>query len=198
MSSASLGPCIVCEKQDSPRCLRCNSAFYCSKTCQRIDWPVHGLLCGSFATFNASSRPTEEHFRTIVFLPNNKEPQFRWIHCKWLPISVSRHSRAYTFLVDGSARNKSVASIIATQQGDYHDWRGPITAYGKLGPEPSRLCRDLDMNDFRHIADYFLSYGHRLPQLTPPAQQVAAERVVFSMTILAVIVVAAVAILLCY
>ncbi|KAL9086506.1 MAG: hypothetical protein Q9165_007122 [Trypethelium subeluteriae] len=64
------------------------------------------------------------------------------------------------FLIDGSEPNKSIASITATKPGQYHDWRGPIIAYGKVGlgiDQP--VCKDLDMNDFRHITDNFLSYN---------------------------------------
>lgn len=65
-----------------------------------------------------------------------------------------------TFLVDGSKANESTAAITTTTPGQKHDWRGPIIAYGKvgLGIDPT-ICRDLDMNDFRHVADYFLSYN---------------------------------------
>lgn len=66
-----------------------------------------------------------------------------------------------TFLIDGSRPNRSVASIIATQPGEYHDWRGPIIAYARKGSglEPP-ACKDFDMIDFRHVTDYFLSYGY--------------------------------------
>jgi len=70
-----------------------------------------------------------------------------------------------TFLIDGSKRNNSIASIIATKPGWYHDWRGPIIAYGRGGH--TIACKDLDMNDFRHVTDFFLSYGYR----PAPAQQ---------------------------
>ena len=65
-----------------------------------------------------------------------------------------------SFLVDGSKTNNSIAGIMTTTAGQKHDWRGPVIAYGKVGlnNDPT-FCRDLDMNDFRHIADYFLSYN---------------------------------------
>jgi hypothetical protein len=70
-----------------------------------------------------------------------------------------RHRDA--FLIDGSRRNKSIAAITATKSGQCHDWRGPIIAYGMKGLSIDPIhCRDLDMNDFRHVVDYFLSYGH--------------------------------------
>ncbi|KAF2706629.1 hypothetical protein K504DRAFT_459028 [Pleomassaria siparia CBS 279.74] len=80
-----------------------------------------------------------------------------------------------TFLVDGSRPSRSIASITATQPGEYHDWRGPIVAYGKkgLGIDPL-ACRDLDMNDFRHITDHFLSYAYVPP---PDTSQASTERV---------------------
>ncbi|ORY11258.1 hypothetical protein BCR34DRAFT_514169 [Clohesyomyces aquaticus] len=66
-----------------------------------------------------------------------------------------------TFLIDGSKPNMSVAAITAPKPRQHHDWRGPIVAYGKKGLGIDQIsCRDLDMNDFRHIADYFLSYGY--------------------------------------
>ncbi|KAK8043446.1 hypothetical protein PG993_005876 [Apiospora rasikravindrae] len=234
MSTAGLGSCIICEKPDSPRCARCKSAFYCSKACQLIDWPVHGLLCGPFATFNTANRPTKDHFRAIVFLPNKYKPKFRWIYCKWHELEYGyryqcpeastlvgegcRVEQAIlqsnpvsnrqlddgitisfrdTFLVDGSARNKGVLSIITTQPGDYHDWRGPITAYGKVGPGSSQThCRDLDMNDFHHIADFFLSYGSLPPGIMSSAQSVAATPELCGMAILAVLGIAV--LLFCY
>lgn len=64
-----------------------------------------------------------------------------------------------TFLIDGSTPNESIAAITSTKPRQTHAWRGPIVAYGKvgLGIDPT-TCRDLNMNDFRHVADYFLSY----------------------------------------
>ncbi|KAH6975009.1 hypothetical protein BKA56DRAFT_589904 [Ilyonectria sp. MPI-CAGE-AT-0026] len=64
------------------------------------------------------------------------------------------------FLVDGSMPNRSAAAVVATLPGQSHDWRGPIIVVGKKGQglDPPQ-CRDLDMNDFRYIADYLISYG---------------------------------------
>lgn len=73
-----------------------------------------------------------------------------------------------TFLVDGSQRNGSIAAITNTMPGYHYDWRGPIIAYGKVGPGlDSYECRDIDMIDFRHIADYFVSYGSDLTSSMP-------------------------------
>lgn len=65
-----------------------------------------------------------------------------------------------TFLVDGSKANNSITGITAITPGQKHDWRGPIIAYGKVGLGTDQTtCRDLDMSEFRHITDYFLSYN---------------------------------------
>jgi hypothetical protein len=88
-----------------------------------------------------------------------------------------RHTLVFTyrdtFLVDGSQPSKSVASITATQPGEYHDWRGPFIAYARKGPglDPP-ACKDFDMVDSRHVADYFLPYNY-----TPPTTQAGVERV---------------------
>lgn len=73
------------------------------------------------------------------------------------------------FLIDGSKSNKSVANIMTTTAGQKHDWRGPIIAYGKVGLSVNPICcRDLNMKDFRHITDYFLTYNVKP---TPVPQQ---------------------------
>lgn len=70
-----------------------------------------------------------------------------------------------TFLIDGSHSNKSIASITATQPGEYHDWRGPIVVHARLGEGLDQpACKDIDLVDFRHVADYFLSYGYIPPK----------------------------------
>lgn len=64
------------------------------------------------------------------------------------------------FLIDGSEPNQAVAAITSTKPGQLHDWRGPIIAYGMhgLSNDPDE-CRDLSMDDFRHVVDYFLTYS---------------------------------------
>ena len=82
-----------------------------------------------------------------------------------------------TFLIDGSRPNNSLASVLSTQPGEYHDWRGPIVAYAKRGPSfDPPACKDFDMVDFRHVTDYFLSYGNIAPEAEAKAEA-GVERV---------------------
>ena len=62
-----------------------------------------------------------------------------------------------TFLLDGSEINKSV--VKATHGATGHGWRGPIVALKKkgLGSDP-RHYMDIDMQDYRDVVDYFISY----------------------------------------
>ncbi|KAI0468281.1 hypothetical protein F4859DRAFT_524530 [Xylaria cf. heliscus] len=59
--------------------------------------------------------------------------------------------------------NESIENITATRPGQYFNWIGPVIAYGSVGLSPSQgKYKDLDMNDFRHVTDYFLSCGFNL------------------------------------
>ena len=212
MSPDASDLCTVCNKFDARLCNQCKSARYCSTACQHADWPTHKLLCAIFSRFDASSRPTDEHFQAILFPVDGRKPKVVWLHCKWCdndddgryqyaevssflgPDAFPRRapiqynpvlkrglsdtvyvSYRDTFLIDGSKANSSIAGITSTKPGQYHDWRGPIIAYGKVGLGIDQTaCKDLDMTDFRHIADYFLSYGYKP---TPATQQTTGKKV---------------------
>ena len=38
--------CAICGSPASSRCARCKEARYCSRACQREDWPCHKHICG--------------------------------------------------------------------------------------------------------------------------------------------------------
>ena len=62
-----------------------------------------------------------------------------------------------TFSIDGSSVNKSVAK--ATQGAPGHEWRGPILAMKETGlGTDTRFFLDVDMQDYRDVVDYFISY----------------------------------------
>lgn len=215
MSPKATKLCTVCNKSNAHFCKRCKSARYCSTACQRDDWPTHKLLCAIFSNFDASSRPTDQHFRAIFFPVDDLKPRVVWLQGKWFndedndensryqladvgpflgpDTSPRRLSIQYnpalkrglsdtiyvchggTFLIDGSKANQSIALITATKPGQYHVWRGPIIAYGRAGIGIDQTaCKDLDMTDFRHVADYFLSYCYTP---TPATQQTTSTNV---------------------
>ncbi|KPM43037.1 hypothetical protein AK830_g3509 [Neonectria ditissima] len=200
-SSTTDHTCTLCEKPGVHLCYRCESSHYCSTECRFDDRQVHRMLCESFSAFDTATRPSDTHFRGIVFPQNRVRPKLTWLHCPWhddendedsavewqhpdlkpflgsdtgnrsVPICTDpllQRGLADTinicyrdsFLVDGSRPNRSVEAVLSTVPGPSHDWRGPIVAVGRKGPglDPHG-CRDLDMNDFRYIADHLISYG---------------------------------------
>lgn len=84
--------CPICLKTAKLfECQGCNDMAYCSKACQRKDWPVHKLLCRQLPDFQATTRP-EEHFRAILFPANDVDageylsgaevPKPKFVWCK--------------------------------------------------------------------------------------------------------------------
>lgn len=72
-----------------------------------------------------------------------------------------------TFLIDDSKENDSISSITATKPGQYHDWQGLIIVYSNVGPSfGQKMCKDLDMADFRHSFDTLLSYACKPTSVT--------------------------------
>ena len=63
-----------------------------------------------------------------------------------------------SFLIDGSSVNSSV--VKATQGAMRHSWKGPILAMKKQGLSiDPPVYLDVDMQDYRDVVDYFISYG---------------------------------------
>ncbi|KAL7919967.1 hypothetical protein ACQKWADRAFT_322548 [Trichoderma austrokoningii] len=169
------------------------------------DYEIEGLrlpkqlVCASFSNHLVSSRPTDKHFRVLLF-PVDGKPEVIWHGSKSLdggqedggrqlldiklilgpdaPLKITpiqynaRLKRKLvdtiyicyrdTFLIDGSRPNQSIARVVSTQAGQYYDWRGPVLVYGMTGLHVDQgKYRDLDMDDFRHVFDYLLSYNYK-------------------------------------
>ncbi|KAK9442305.1 hypothetical protein VB005_03364 [Metarhizium brunneum] len=185
--------CTVCDKHDARFCGRCKSARYCSEECEKADWPTHKLLCKAFSNFDVSTRETSKHFRAFFFPVNENPKviwlENKWLSGDYAdikslpganglldfkPIQYSSRlgrkldDKIYIcareeFLEDGSIPNQGVAAITSTKPGRHYDWRGPFIVTGKRLGKERRKCRDVDMNDFRHVVDFFLSYGSPSP-----------------------------------
>jgi hypothetical protein len=105
MTSADpVGLCTACNEPNGRHCARCKNARYCSTACQKADWPIHKLLCPTFADFDASNRATDEHFRAILFPVDEEKPELIWLHCKWHSDEESRyqHPEAESLLGPGA------------------------------------------------------------------------------------------------
>jgi hypothetical protein len=74
--------CTVCGKLEVQFCKQCKSARYCSKACQKVDWPIHKRLCAEFARFQTTSRPSHKHVRGILFSAKGTDPKFIWLQCE--------------------------------------------------------------------------------------------------------------------
>ncbi|KAK6536915.1 hypothetical protein TWF281_001122 [Arthrobotrys megalospora] len=70
----------MCNKKPANLCKQCQSAWYCSKDCQKNDWPSHKLLCKLFA--DQEPRPSDAHKRAIFFPPDKENPQMIWLLCE--------------------------------------------------------------------------------------------------------------------
>ena len=71
--------CDVCHKLERTACTGCLNAVYCSKACQKRDWPIHKILCKSFKNFADSTRPSKTHIRALLFPDHSATPEFIWL-----------------------------------------------------------------------------------------------------------------------
>ncbi|KAF2135812.1 uncharacterized protein K452DRAFT_238674, partial [Aplosporella prunicola CBS 121167] len=75
--------CAMCNEPAMAVCTRCCSIKYCSKNCQKVDWPIHKPLCCAFSTFGVDKRPSEDHVIALLFPQDKTKPQLIWLHCPW-------------------------------------------------------------------------------------------------------------------
>lgn len=77
--------CIVCGAADAKACSSCKSSRYCGPKCQKVDWPIHKLLCKEITAL--SPRPSEDHYLGILFPVDSKTPQLLWVECKTIQLA---------------------------------------------------------------------------------------------------------------
>ena len=69
--------CTICSASNARACSGCHSACYCSRRCQKVDWPSHRLLCADFG--GSPQRPGPDYKRAILFPEAQIRPQIVWI-----------------------------------------------------------------------------------------------------------------------
>jgi hypothetical protein len=70
--------CTMCDGNGTLLCSGCKSIHYCSAGCQRMDWPVHKIVCKDYAQF-LTARPDYEHHSVVYFSPDKPKPRFVWL-----------------------------------------------------------------------------------------------------------------------
>jgi len=74
--------CIMCDNSGAFSCSGCHTMRFCSRACQKADWPLHKVVCKSFQAHSKVERPGENCIRAIVFDEDEDEPRFVWIACE--------------------------------------------------------------------------------------------------------------------
>lgn len=74
--------CDMCSKPGPQRCQACHKSRYCSRECQKLDWPIHKLVCKLFKDFE--ERPGGNFRRAIYFPDTNSRPRFIWLPFTWI------------------------------------------------------------------------------------------------------------------
>lgn len=186
MPSATTTTCIVCNTLTTKLCSGCKDAHYCSKLCQKGDFPTHKLVCKCLSILNKSARPSSKHYKAIFFSINDPKPHFIWLDCSsncheenllgdkadgrlieynkvlkrqlTLPIRLDWRDQ---YLMDDLAVPESVTVIrnAKNKEGECFKWQGPLCAVGRMTTDHKwkGAARDLNMQDFRHLCDFFIT-----------------------------------------
>ncbi|KAF2826012.1 hypothetical protein CC86DRAFT_370836 [Ophiobolus disseminans] len=70
--------CTMCEVKGTLKCSGCESMHYCSKKCQKLDWPIHRVICKTYAD-HKGNRPSPAHHSVIYFPQDEALPRFMWL-----------------------------------------------------------------------------------------------------------------------
>ena len=71
--------CAMCSHEGT-RCTGCLEVRYCSRECQRSDWPIHKLVCKAFGDFSDVHRPSARHKRARRIPDDEDLPHFVWVY----------------------------------------------------------------------------------------------------------------------
>lgn len=77
--------CAICKEPANAKCTRCRSAVYCSRACQKIDFPLHKLLCSKIGTFvEEKPRPSDVHYLALLFHEKSNLPGLVWVEAEYI------------------------------------------------------------------------------------------------------------------
>lgn len=76
----------MCNKLPATLCSRCKSSHYCSKECQKIDWPNHKILCNAFSTLPPRPSSVDSNALNdalaLHFSQDAQQPTLVWVKQK--------------------------------------------------------------------------------------------------------------------
>jgi hypothetical protein len=80
MAATATNPplCDICPKPAKYHCPNCRNVSYCSPECWNSDQVRHNTICSSIQ--NLELRPSEKHFRCLLFPVDETQPRFIWMH----------------------------------------------------------------------------------------------------------------------
>lgn len=68
----------VCRHEGS-RYAGCLQVRYCSRECQKSDWPAHKLVFKVFSDCSNANRPSKDARQVFLFAEDSELPQFAWV-----------------------------------------------------------------------------------------------------------------------
>lgn len=77
--STTQGLCAMCSEFGKFNCASCTGIRYCSRECEKNDWPTHKIICKTLIYFSEAQRPGTEYKRAIRFPKNCQRPHFFWL-----------------------------------------------------------------------------------------------------------------------
>lgn len=70
--------CAMCEMDGTQQCNYCRAIRYCSRECQKLDWPLHKLLCKTRNEKYDDRLHPPGFVRGICFSSDELTPRFVW------------------------------------------------------------------------------------------------------------------------